>query len=162
MKLEKSNETCWSIKRKNNPGTFSLRFTESGGEIIKVTISLNDTIHETKFEMKLSEFENFFGIISSFKDLIKPSESQMHVKEIQSEYSYSKYDEISENPPSDQKISTDAFNFEKIVADIENIDLKKSDLSNVAGNLVLKKEKEKPKNLNLKKLIGIPGKSKSS
>ncbi len=114
MKLEKSNETCWSIKRKNSPGTFSLRFTESGGEIIKVTISLNDSIHETKFEMKLSEFENFFGIISSFKDLLKPSESQKHVKEQKSEDSYSKYDEISENQPSDHKISTDAFNFEKL------------------------------------------------
>ena len=134
MKLEKSNETCWSIKRKNNPGTFSLRFTESGGEIIKVTISLNDTIHETKFEMKLSEFENFFGIISSFKDLIKPSESQKHVKEQVSEDSYSKYDKISENKPSDLKLSLEPFNFEKIVADIENIDYKKSELSKVASN----------------------------
>ena len=142
MKLEKSNETCWSIKRKNNPGTFSLRFTESGGEIIKVTISLNDTIHETKFEMKLSEFENFFGIISSFKDLIKPYESQKHVKELKSEDSNLKYDEISENQPSDHKLSSDAFNFEKVVADIENIELKKSDLSKVAGNLAIDGEKE--------------------
>ena len=90
MKLEKSNDTCWSIKRKNKPGTFSLRFTESGGEIIKVSISLNDTIHETKFEMNLSEFENFFGIISSFKDLIKPSEFQKHVTEQTTEGSFSK------------------------------------------------------------------------
>ncbi|QEE14944.1 hypothetical protein DSAG12_00767 [Promethearchaeum syntrophicum] len=143
MKLEKSNETCWSIKRKNNPGTFSLRFTESGGEIIKVTISLNDTIHETKFEMKLSEFENFFGIISSFKDLIKPSESQKHLKELNSEETYSKYNKISENQPSNQKISSDAFNFEKIVADIDNIDLKKSNLSKVVDNLTTDRVKEK-------------------
>ena len=87
MKLEKSNETCWSIKRKNNPGTFSLRFTESGGAIIKVSITLNDTIHETKFEMNLNEFENFYGIISSFKDLIKPQITEI---------SYLKDEEISE------------------------------------------------------------------
>ena len=135
MKLEKSNETCWSIKRKNNPGTFSLRFTESGGEITKVTISLNDTIHETKFEMKLSEFENFYGIISSFKDLIKPSEFQKHPKEQISEDSFSKDEEFSDNRPSDLKLSSESFNFEKIVADLENMDYKKSDLSKAAGNL---------------------------
>lgn len=129
MKLEKSNETCWSIKRKNNPGTFSLRFTESGGEITKVTISLNDTIHETKFEMKLSEFENFYGIISSFKDLIQPTDFQKHTREQLSEETFLKDDEISDNQPSDLTSSSDSFDFEKIVADLENIDYKKSDLA---------------------------------
>jgi len=153
MKLEKSNETCWSIKRKNNPGTFSLRFTETGGEIIKVTISLNDTIHETKFEMKLSEFENFYGIISSFKDLIKPSEFQKHANEQLSEDSFSKDDEISDNQPSDLKHSSESFNFEKIVADLENIDYKKSDLAKAADNLTAKegeKGEEKSKKTELK------------
>ena len=153
MKLEKSNETCWSIKRKNNPGTFSLRFTESGGEITKVTISLNDTIHETKFEMKLSEFENFYGIISSFKDLIKPSEFQKLAKEQLSEDSFSKDDEISDNQPSDLKHSSESFNFEKIVADLEKIDYKKSDLAKAADNLTAKegeKGEEKSKKTELK------------
>jgi len=153
MKLEKSNETCWSIKRKNNPGTFSLRFTETGGEIIKVTISLNDTIHETKFEMKLSEFENFYGIISSFKDLIKPSEFQKHANEQLSEDSFSKDDEISDNQPSDLKHSSESFNFEKIVADLEKIDYKKSDLAKAADNLTAKegeKGEEKSKKTELK------------
>jgi hypothetical protein len=153
MKLEKSNETCWSIKRKNNPGTFSLRFTETGGEIIKVTISLNDTIHETKFEMKLSEFENFYGIISSFKDLIKPSEFQKQAKEQVLEDSFSEDEEISENQPSDLKLSSESFNFEKIVAELENIDYNKSDLAKTAGNLDAeegKKGEEKSKKTELK------------
>ena len=153
MKLEKSNETCWSIKRKNNPGIFSLRFTESGGEIIKVTISLNDTIHETKFEMKLSEFENFYGIISSFKDLIKPSEFQKHAKEQVFEESFSKDEEISDNQPSDLKLSSESFDFEKIVADLEKIDYKKSDLSKAAGILTTEegeKGEEKSKKTELK------------
>ena len=152
MKLEKSNETCWSIKRKNNPGTFSLRFTESGGSIVKVTISLNDTIHETKFEMKLSEFENFYGIISSFKDLIKPSEFQ-NVKEQISDDSFSKNEEISDSIPSDKKFSSESFNFEKIVADIENIEYKKSNLSKTAGVLSAEEgenEEEKSKKNQLK------------
>jgi len=153
MKLEKSNETCWSIKRKNNPGTFSLRFTESEGIIIKVTISLNDTIHETKFEMKLSEFENFYDIISSFRDLIKPSEFQKHSKELLSEDSFSKDNEISDNQPSDLKPSSESFNFEKIVADLENIDYKKSDLAKATSNLTAKegeKGEEKSKKTELK------------
>ena len=152
MKLEKSNETCWSIKRKNNPGTFSLRFTESGGNIVKVTISLNDTIHETKFEMRLSEFENFYGIISSFKDLLKPSEFQ-NVKEQISDDSFSKNEEISENESSSNKLSSESFNFEKIVADLENIEYKKSDLSKTAGILTAKegeKGEEKSKKSELK------------
>lgn len=152
MKLEKSNETCWSIKRKNNPGIFSLRFTESGGKIVKVTISLNDTIHETKFEMKLSEFENFYGIISSFKDLIKPSQFQ-NVKEQISDDSFSKNEEISDYDPSDKKFSSEAFNFEKIVAEIENIEYKKSDLSKTAGLLTAEegeKGEEKSKKTELK------------
>ncbi|MHA1474510.1 MAG: hypothetical protein ACTSPA_08730 [Promethearchaeota archaeon] len=153
MKLEKSNETCWSIKRKNNPGTFSLRFTESGGEIIKVTVSLNDTIHETKFEMKLSEFENFYGIISSFKDLIKPSEIQKHAKEQVFEDSFSKDEEILENNPSDLKLSSESFDFEKIVADLEKMDHRKSDLSKARGILTTEegeKEEEKSKKTELK------------
>lgn len=152
MKLEKSNETCWSIKRKNNPGTFSLRFTESGGNIVKVTISLNDTIHETKFEMRLSEFENFYGIISSFKDLIKPSEFQ-NVKEQISNDSFSENEDISDNESSGNKLSSESFNFEKIVADLENIEYKKSDLSKTAGILTAKegeKGEEKSKKTELK------------
>lgn len=141
MKLEKSNETCWSIKRKNNPGTFSLRFTESGGTIIKVSITLNDTIHETKFEMNLNEFENFYGIISSFKDLIKPQIT---------ENSYLKDEEISETQPSNLKLSSEPFNFEKIVADLDNVDYKKSDLSKVAGDLSAKEGEKKSKKAELK------------
>ncbi len=152
MKLEKSNETCWSIKRKNNPGTFSLRFTESGGNIVKVTISLNDTIHETKFEMRLSEFENFYGIISSFKDLINPSEFQS-VKEQISNDSFLENEDISDNEPSGNKLSSESFNFEKIVADLENIEYKKSDPSKTADIITAKegeKGEEKSKKTELK------------
>ncbi len=141
MKLEKSNETCWSIKRKNNPGTFSLRFTESGGAIIKVSITLNDTIHETKFEMNLNEFENFYGIISSFKDLIKPQITEI---------SYLKDEEISETQPPNLKLSTEPFNFEKIVADLDNTENKRSDLSKVAGDLSAEEGEKKFKKGELK------------
>ncbi len=151
MKLEKSNETCWSIKRKNNPGIFSLRYTESGGTIVKISITLNDTIHETKFEMNISEFENFFGIISSFKDLINPSELKKQVKDQISEELFSNDEEVSENQSSNLKLSSDSFNFEKIVADLEKIDINKSDLAKdyltaEKGN----KEEEKSKKTELK------------
>jgi len=141
MKLEKSNETCWSVKRKNNPGTFSLRFTESGGAIIKVSITLNDTIHETKFEMNLNEFENFYGIISSFKDLIKPQITKN---------SYLKDEKIPETQPSNLNLSSEPFNFEKIVADLDNTDYQKSDLSKVAGILSAEEREKKSKKGELK------------
>ncbi|MHA1721219.1 MAG: hypothetical protein ACTSWX_10615 [Promethearchaeota archaeon] len=132
MKLEKSNETCWSIKRKNKPGTFSLRFTESGGEIIKVSITLNDTIHETKFEMSVSEFENFYSIVSSFRDLIKPNGVQKQELGQFSDESLSNYDEFSKQSSSNLKMSTEPFDFDKIVADLDQMEYKNSELSKVA------------------------------
>ena len=40
MKLEKANETVWSIKRKENEGKFILRSTEMGGVVTRVAIAL--------------------------------------------------------------------------------------------------------------------------
>ena len=74
MELEKSNETVWSIKRRGLPGNFVLRSTEQAGEIIKVTIALEDQGKIVAFEMKYPEFINFYGILSSFKALIESPE----------------------------------------------------------------------------------------
>lgn len=75
LKLEKSKETVWSIKRKDVAGKFVLRSTESGGKLMKVSISLvNEQNTEVTFEMNYLEFKNFFGILSSFKELIESPE----------------------------------------------------------------------------------------
>ena len=74
MELEKLNETIWAIKRRENPGKFILKSTEQGGNIINVSVSLNDGEYEVVFNMKHTEFNNFFGILSSFKELIESPE----------------------------------------------------------------------------------------
>lgn len=71
MELEKSNETVWSIKRRGIPGNFILRSTEQAGDIIRVSISLEENGKIVTFEMKYPEFINFYGILSSFKALIE-------------------------------------------------------------------------------------------
>ncbi|MHA1674420.1 MAG: hypothetical protein ACTSYI_12435 [Promethearchaeota archaeon] len=69
MKLEKANETVWSIKRKENEGKFILRSTEMGGVVTRVAIALERGDEIIEFDMNLSEFKNFFGILTSFKDM---------------------------------------------------------------------------------------------
>ena len=96
MELEKSNETVWSIKRKGKPGNFLLRSIEQAGEIITVSISLEENGNEVTFQMKYSEFINFYGIITSFKDSIESSGSiNPYQKEDRSE------DPIEKNITSD-------------------------------------------------------------
>ncbi|MHA1601967.1 MAG: hypothetical protein ACTSUI_03055 [Promethearchaeota archaeon] len=74
MKLEKVNETVWSVKRKKNLGEFILRSIERDGSILKVMISLVENGEKVTFEMKYPEFNNFFNIFSNFKDLIENPE----------------------------------------------------------------------------------------
>jgi hypothetical protein len=75
LKLEKTNETIWSIKRKGYDGKFILRSTETGGHLEKVAIALaEEQGTEITFNMNVSEFRNFYNILSSFKDLIESPE----------------------------------------------------------------------------------------
>ncbi len=71
MKLEKANETVWSIKRKENEGKFILRSTEMGGLVTRVAIALERGDEIIEFDMNQSEFQNFFGILTSFKDMTR-------------------------------------------------------------------------------------------
>ena len=71
MHLEKRNEIVWSIKRKTHPGNFMLRAAEESGKIVKVGIGLADGQNEVEFKMNYAEFQNFYGIVSSFKELIE-------------------------------------------------------------------------------------------
>ena len=78
MKLEKANETVWSIKRKENEGKFILRSTEMGGIVTRVAIALARGEEIIEFDMNQSEFQNFFGILTSFKDMTSnPQGNQM-------------------------------------------------------------------------------------
>ncbi|MHA1519359.1 MAG: hypothetical protein ACTSVZ_14110 [Promethearchaeota archaeon] len=70
MKLEKANETVWSIKRKENEGKFVLRSTEMGGVVTRVAVALERGEEFIEFDMNQSEFQNFYGILTSFKDMI--------------------------------------------------------------------------------------------
>ena len=72
--LEKLNETIWAIKRREHPGKFILKSTENNGRVINVSIALNDGEAEVVFNMKYTEFNNFFGILSSFKELVESPE----------------------------------------------------------------------------------------
>ncbi len=117
MKLEKSNETVWSIKRKDSAGKFVLRSTESGGKLVKVSISLvNQKDLEVTFEMNYPEFKNFYGIISSFKELIESPEhlalNQNSLEEIP----------ILENPPNSEKKFED-LDLKAISETLNNLDL---------------------------------------
>ena len=74
MELKKLNETIWAIKRREHSGKFILKSTEHGGRVVNVSLSLNDGEYEVAFNMKHTEFNNFFGILSSFKELIESPE----------------------------------------------------------------------------------------
>jgi hypothetical protein len=75
MQLEKRNETVWSIKRKEHPGRFILRATEEGGKVINVAIGLENGENAITFQMNQAEFQNFYGIVSSFKELVESPEN---------------------------------------------------------------------------------------
>ncbi|WP_371802039.1 hypothetical protein [Candidatus Lokiarchaeum ossiferum] len=117
MKLEKSKETVWSIKRKDIAGKFVLRSTESSGKLVKVSISLvNEQNTEVSFQMNYLEFKNFFGILSSFKELIESSEHLAQNQNISEEVP------ILEKSIKSERISDD-LDLKAISETLDNLDL---------------------------------------
>ncbi len=128
MKLEKTNETIWSIKRKEHSGKFVLRSTEGGGRLIKLSITLiNEDANEVCFEMEPSEFKNFFGILSSFKDFV---ESPNHNFNFESEL-----EEIPMSDDSvDDELDSDGLDMEAIAETMKAINLKTANMINSNAN----------------------------
>lgn len=70
MELSKRNETVWVIKRTNNPGRFLLKSVEEAGEYLEFSIGMELDKSKLMFEMDREEFENFYKILTNFKNLI--------------------------------------------------------------------------------------------
>lgn len=127
MKLEKANETVWSIKRKENEGKFILRSSETGGIITRVAIALEKGEDYIEFEMNPMEFQNFFGIFTSFKELIERPQLS---KEYQSpSINHMISEKISTNAPTNAELSlnkSDEDEIEELIRNFASTELNKS------------------------------------
>jgi len=75
MELSKRNETIWVVKRTNKPGRFLLRSVEEAGDYIEFSIGMESENSKLMFDMDKDEFENFYKILTNFKNLIEGSPS---------------------------------------------------------------------------------------
>jgi hypothetical protein len=69
MEIEKRNEVLWSIKRSTNPGKFILKYTDQNGEL-ELGVGLEENNQKIVFTMDYPEFNNFYGILTAFKESI--------------------------------------------------------------------------------------------
>jgi len=68
MELEQRNEVVWSVKRKNQAEKFLLRLVDENGNK-QIGLGLEKEGKQILFEMENEEFQNFYGILSAFRDL---------------------------------------------------------------------------------------------
>lgn len=68
MELEQRNEVVWSVKRKNQAEKFLLRLVDENGNK-QIGLGLEKDGKQILFEMENDEFQNFYGILSAFRDL---------------------------------------------------------------------------------------------
>lgn len=99
MELEQRNEVVWSVKRKNQAEKFLLRLVDENGNK-QIGLGLEKDGKQILFEMENEEFQNFYGILSAFRELAeKKPEQQIHSISLQTQIS-------SENNSATKKAST--------------------------------------------------------
>ncbi len=70
MEIEKHHEIKWSIKRKNQAEKFILHLNDLDGKL-NVGVGVERDKTQINFAMDYSEFINFYGLLTSFKELIE-------------------------------------------------------------------------------------------
>jgi len=118
VKLEKANETVWSIKRKEKPGKFECRFTEMDGMITRVTLALEKRDERIEFEMSPNEFESFFEILTNFKETIStPSNENINKVSNQDHYISSESSIAQPKPWTPGMTQSDQDEIDRLVKD---------------------------------------------
>lgn len=70
MEIEKTRETTWKIRLKENDGIIELTSVEISGEVRNIKLALRNDKDLIRVEMGKGEFFNFLSLISAFKDVI--------------------------------------------------------------------------------------------
>ena len=70
MEIEKTRETTWKIRLKENDGIIEITSVEISGDVRNIKLALRKEKDLSRVEMDKGEFFNFLSLISAFKDVI--------------------------------------------------------------------------------------------
>ena len=70
MEIEKTRETTWKIRLKENDGIIEITSVEISGDVRNIKLALRKEKDLIRIEMDKGEFFNFLSLISAFKDVI--------------------------------------------------------------------------------------------
>jgi len=70
MEIEKTRETTWKIRLKENDGIIEITSVEISGDVRNIKLALRKEKDLIRLEMDKGEFFNFLSLISAFKDVI--------------------------------------------------------------------------------------------
>ena len=103
MEIEKHHEIKWSIKRKNQAEKFILHLNDLDGKL-NVGVGVEHDKTQINFAMDYSEFINFYGLLTSFKELIENTQ-QNNIPSLQLQTQIPSEDNQQENNLADSNES---------------------------------------------------------
>jgi len=109
MEIERKHkkETIWVIKRKDQPGLFTLKSEEVSDIGSSYTVMMKQADVELTFKMNREEFSNFISILNGFKDVVMSGEPEENLPESKgTEINSGTESEINASPPLEGEVAS--------------------------------------------------------